>query len=130
LQISFSEFNLNFKSDFIIVSLKDITEKYLVEQEKIRIFNEYIHTVTNLNIHILRFRLGEDGKYYITFSEGKNVEELGFSTAYYYGKTFEEFASNDNLQKSKSISIKHSKVKILNLYILLKKEDFSERFSF
>ncbi len=101
LQISFSEFNLNFKSDFIIVSLKDITEKYLVEQEKIRIFNEYIHTVTNLNIHILRFRLGEDGKYYITFSEGKNVEELGFSTAYYYGKTFEEFASNDNLQKSK-----------------------------
>lgn len=101
LQLNFSKFNLNFQSDFIIVSLKDITEKYLVEQKKNRILNEYINTVTNLNIHILRFRLGEDGKYYITFSEGKKVEELGLSTASYYGKTFEEFAFDDNLKKSK-----------------------------
>ncbi|HPI21031.1 MAG TPA: hypothetical protein PKY56_11745 [Candidatus Kapabacteria bacterium] len=95
LQFDFSEFSLNFQTDFIIVSLKDITEKYLIEKEKNRIFNEYIKTVSNLNVHILRFKLGDDGKYYVSFSEGKNVEELGLSTAFYYGKTFEDFAFDD-----------------------------------
>ncbi len=101
LQFDFSEFSLNFQSDFIIVSLKDITEKYLIEKEKNRIFNEYIKTVSNLNVHILRFKIGDDGKYYVSFSEGKNIEEMGLSTAFYYGKTFEDFAFDDYFLESK-----------------------------
>ncbi|NLO18542.1 MAG: PAS domain-containing protein [Ignavibacteria bacterium] len=102
LQVDFAEFNLNFQSSFIIVSLKDIAERYLLEKEKDRLFHEYIKTISTLDIHILRVRLEEDGKHYITFSEGKNLDEKEKPTDFYYGKTLEEFATNKHLLKYSS----------------------------
>jgi PAS domain S-box-containing protein len=68
----------------------DVTESRKIEHERAKILEEFRSTLSGANIHIYRYVKNEEGKFVISFSEGKYPIREGRSTKDVYGKTFEE----------------------------------------
>jgi len=77
--------------------IEDITGRKKVEEEKLRLAEEFKRTVKGLKNQIFRYRKREDGEFVVTLSEGKIAEEFNSTTENIFGKTLTEVVGKENV---------------------------------